>query len=203
MAFRLPPLTDVVPSATIEVSSAISFSSLPSIAAASMTQGRSTAVSIATSPSDIVKLEDSSPTPSALTSADAETAALNGTPATSAVRKRKFNCISGRSVANLTPEKLAKKQANDRKAQRAIRERTKARIDYLERRVRELSSQKPSLDLQAALRQNEIIQAENREIRQALQTIMDILQPLLGKQKLDTLPFRPSRPSQPPLALPQ
>lgn len=160
-----------------------------------MTQGQSTAVSVATSRSDVVKLEDSSPTPSALTCADAETVASNGAPATGAGRKRKLNCTSALSVANLTPKQLAKKRANDRQAQRAVRERTKAHIDFLERRVRELSSQKPLLDLQAALRQNEIMQAENWEIRQGLKAIIDILQPLLGKQKLDTLPSTPSMPS--------
>ncbi|KAI3055903.1 hypothetical protein CBS147353_11254 [Aspergillus niger] len=183
MTTPLPPLTDVAPSATIEVSSAISSTSFPSIAAASTAQGRSTAVPVATLRSDVVKLEESPPTPSALTSADAKT--LTG-------RKRKLNWTSARGVANLTPEQSSKKRAKDRQAQRAIREKTKANINFLERRVRELSSQKPFLDNQAVLRQNEIIQAENREIRQGLKAIMDILQPLLGKHKLNTLPSTPS-----------
>ncbi|GKZ63276.1 hypothetical protein AnigIFM49718_011346 [Aspergillus niger] len=177
------PLADVAPPATIEVSSAIPSSSFSSTAAASSAQGRSTAVPVATLRSNVVKLEVSSPTPSALTSADAET--LAG-------RKHKLNCTSARGLANLTPEQLAKKRARDRQAQRAIREKTKAHINLLERRVRELSSQKPFLDLQAVLRQNEIIQAENREIRQGLKAIMDILQPLLGKHKLNSLPSTPS-----------
>lgn len=128
---------------------------------------------------DDVKLEDS-PTPTGLNSADAETPASdNGGPAG---RKRKLNSTSARGVANLTPEQLAKKRANDRQAQRAIRERTKTHIDSLEQRVRDLSSQKPFLDLQAALKQNEAIQAENREIKQGLKSIMDIIQPLVGRQ---------------------
>ncbi|PYH64185.1 bZIP transcription factor [Aspergillus vadensis CBS 113365] len=198
MATRLPPLTDVAASANPESSSIPSASFSSSAAAAAVTpstvQGPSTAAPVATPGSDVVKLEDS-PTPSALTSADAETPAPdnNGTPATGAGRKRKLNCTSARGVANLTPEQLAKKRANDRQAQRAIRERTKAHIDSLEQRVRDLSSQKPFLDLQAALRQNEVIQAENREIRHGLKAIMDIIQPLLGQQeKPNTLTATPS-----------
>ncbi|KAI9931887.1 hypothetical protein ASPWEDRAFT_494850 [Aspergillus wentii DTO 134E9] len=133
-----------------------------------------------------LKQEDS-PAPSRLTSADAETpvAGDDGGPATTAAgRKRKLNSTSSRGVANLNPDQLAKKRANDRQAQRAIRERTKSHIDALEQQVRDLSSQKPFLDLQSALRQNEAIQAENREIRQGLKAIMDLVQPLLGKQEL-------------------
>jgi hypothetical protein len=139
-----------------------------------------------------VKLEDS-PTP-LVTSASVD--ALYSHPAgnnnsnnnspspatTAAGRKRKLNSASARGVANLTPEQLAKKRANDRQAQRAIRERTKSHIDTLEQRVRELSSQKPFLDLQAALKQNEVILAENKELRHGLRAIVDTIQPLLGKQ---------------------
>jgi hypothetical protein len=48
--------------------------------------------------------------------------------------------------------------------------------------VRELSSQKPFLDLQAALKRNEVIQAENRDLKHGLKTVMDIIQPLVAKQ---------------------
>ena len=44
---------------------------------------------------------------------------------------------------NLTPDQLAKKRANDREAQRAIRERTKGQIEGLERKIQELTSQQP------------------------------------------------------------
>ncbi|OJJ73580.1 hypothetical protein ASPBRDRAFT_121969 [Aspergillus brasiliensis CBS 101740] len=197
MATRLPPLTDVAASANLDSSSIPSapFASSSSAGGDAATAAATAAAApVATPGSDVVKLEDS-PTPSALTSADAETPAPdnNGTPATGAGRKRKLNCTSARGVANLTPEQLAKKRANDRQAQRAIRERTKAHIDSLEQRVRDLSSQKPFLDLQAALRQNEVIQAENREIRQGLKAIMDIIQPLLGQQeKPNTLTATPA-----------
>ena len=101
-------------------------------------------------------------------------------PSITAGRKRKLNSTSSRGVANLTPDQLAKKRANDRQAQRAIRERTKTHIEALEQQVRDLSSQKPFLDLQAAVQHNERIRAENRELRQRLKTVMDIIQPLLA-----------------------
>ncbi|KAE8153843.1 hypothetical protein BDV25DRAFT_168133 [Aspergillus avenaceus] len=174
MANRLPPLKDVAPSPALE--------SL----ASGVCETPVAADTVHMDP-EYVKLEDS-PTPSALTSAeaDAETPAPdNGGPAG---RKRKLNSTSARGVANLTPDQLAKKRANDRQAQRAIRERTKAHIDSLEQRVRELSSQKPFLDLQAALKQNEAIQSENREIRQGLKAIMDIIQPLVNASTTSNTP---------------
>lgn len=116
------------------------------------------------------------------TSVDADTPIPDDGDSTPAPgRKRKPNSVSARGVANLTPEQLAKKRANDRQAQRAIRERTKGHIEALEQQVRELSSQKPCQDLQAALKQNEALQAENRELRDGLRRAMDAIQPLLGK----------------------
>ncbi|CAG8943360.1 unnamed protein product [Penicillium salamii] len=127
-----------------------------------------------------------SPIPSRATSIDAD-GLLDGS--STAGRKRKLNSMSSRGVANLTPDQLAKKRANDRQAQRAIRERTKGHIDALEQQVRDLSSQKPFLDLQAALRQNEAIRAENAELRQGLHAAMDIIKPLLAKSELpDAIP---------------
>ncbi|KAL4795419.1 hypothetical protein BDV19DRAFT_170174 [Aspergillus venezuelensis] len=186
MATRLPPITDVAPSSALEFTSS---SSLPAI--------QRTRVANATGPNDSesVKLEGS-PTPlgTASTSVDALSAHPvtdnysnnSPSPATSAAaagRKRKLNSTSARGVANLTPDQLAKKRANDRQAQRAIRERTKTHIDALEQRVRELSSQKPFLDLQAALKQNEAMIAENKELRQGLRAILDTIQPLLERQE--------------------
>ncbi len=45
-----------------------------------------------------------------------------------------------RSVSALTPSQLARKRANDREAQRAIRARTKERIDRLEKENEELKN---------------------------------------------------------------
>ncbi|KAH1313402.1 hypothetical protein KXX38_003941 [Aspergillus fumigatus] len=146
---------------------------------------------------DLAKSTRSSPTPSGFTSADGDTpVADNGGSTAAAGRKRKLNSTSSRGVANLTPEQLAKKRANDRQAQRAIRERTKSHIESLEQRVHELSSQKPFLDLQAALKRNEAIQAENRDLKHGLKAVMDIIQPLVAKQDPNQ-PAPPPAPSQP------
>ncbi|KAH1375524.1 hypothetical protein KXV22_004813 [Aspergillus fumigatus] len=144
-----------------------------------------------------LRTKEASPTPSGFTSADGDTpVADNGGSTAAAGRKRKLNSTSSRGVANLTPEQLAKKRANDRQAQRAIRERTKSHIESLEQRVHELSSQKPFLDLQAALKRNEAIQAENRDLKHGLKAVMDIIQPLVAKQDPNQ-PAPPPAPSQP------
>ncbi|KAJ5135446.1 uncharacterized protein N7515_004724 [Penicillium bovifimosum] len=106
--------------------------------------------------------------------------------------------MSSRGVANLTPDQLAKKRANDRQAQRAIRERTKGHIEALEQQVRDLSSQKPYLDLQAVLRQNEAIRSENAELRQGLKAAMDIIQPLMAKSELPDAPYSHAIPKSAP-----
>ena len=85
-----------------------------------------------------------------------------------------------RGVANLTPDQLAKKRANDREAQRAIRERTKTQIDGLERRIQELTSQQPYQELQNVIRQKEAIQTENEEIKRKLASALSLLQPLVA-----------------------
>ncbi|KAL1956366.1 hypothetical protein VTO42DRAFT_7349 [Malbranchea cinnamomea] len=95
------------------------------------------------------------------------------------VRKRKSNSGS-RGVANLTPEQLAKKRANDREAQRAIRKRTKARIEELEKRVRELESRPLYQELQEALRQKDAVLSENEELRRKLSSVIEIIQPVLN-----------------------
>lgn len=127
---------------------------------------------------------EESPVPSRSASLDPDSLIpdiLDHNGLTTAGRKRKLNSTSSRGVANLTPDQLAKKRANDRQAQRAIRERTKTHIEALEQQVRELASQKPVLDLQAAVQQNERIRLENQELRRSLKTVMDIIQPLLAK----------------------
>ena len=114
---------------------------------------------------------------------DADDLHQDGTPLGQS-RKRKAAAASGRGVASLTPEQLAKKRANDREAQRAIRERTKNTIESLERRIHELTSQQPYQELQSIIRQKEAIQAENEEIRRRLASVVNILHPLLSAQAL-------------------
>lgn len=102
------------------------------------------------------------------------------------VRKRKAGCTT-RGVATLTPDQLAKKRANDRDAQRAIRERTKTQIETLERRIQELTAQQPYQELQEVIRQKDAIQAENHELKRRLTSILHIIQPLVGAQGLTEL----------------
>ncbi|KAF4821222.1 hypothetical protein CGCTS75_v011149 [Colletotrichum tropicale] len=94
-------------------------------------------------------------------------------------KKRKTGPGS-RGVANLTPEQLAKKRANDREAQRAIRERTKNQIETLERRIQELTSQQPYQELQAVLRAKEAVEAENADLKRRLQAFITSIQPLIS-----------------------
>ena len=106
-----------------------------------------------------------------------------GSPAQGS-RKRKATSTGSRGVATLTPDQLAKKRANDREAQRAIRERTKQTIESLERRIHELESQQPYQELQVVVRQKDAVQAENDEIRRRLTNILAIIQPVVGAQGL-------------------
>lgn len=93
--------------------------------------------------------------------------------------KKRRTGPNSRGVANLTPEQLARKRANDREAQRAIRERTKNQIDALNQRIRDLESQQPYSDLQVVLREKEAIQAENADIRKRLESVLSIIQPIV------------------------
>ncbi|KAL6715467.1 hypothetical protein ACLMJK_006428 [Lecanora helva] len=108
-------------------------------------------------------------------------------PTTSKKRRTASSSTSapgGRGVANLTPDQLAKKRANDREAQRAIRERTKTQIETLERRIQELTTQQPYVELQNAVRQKELVEAENEEIRKRLNSVLGVLQPLVNGQSV-------------------
>lgn len=98
-------------------------------------------------------------------------------------KKRRTTGTSNRGVANLTAEQLAKKRANDREAQRAIRERTKNQIEGLERKIRELTSQQPYQELQYALRQKELVEAENADIKKRLASVLSLIQPILGQHR--------------------
>ncbi|CAJ2511535.1 Uu.00g071600.m01.CDS01 [Anthostomella pinea] len=99
--------------------------------------------------------------------------------------KRRRTAPGSRGVANLTPEQLAKKRANDREAQRAIRERTKTQIETLEKRIHDLTSQQPYQELQAVIRQKEAVEAENAEIKGRLASIISLIQPILSNQQVE------------------
>lgn len=100
-------------------------------------------------------------------------------------KKRKIDLAgerrsSARGVANLTPEKLAKKRANDREAQRSIRLRTKHQIEEYEKRIAELTSQQPYQELQHVIRQKEMVEQENLDIKRRLSQVIALITPILG-----------------------
>ncbi|KHN98237.1 uncharacterized protein MAM_03998 [Metarhizium album ARSEF 1941] len=137
--------------------------------------------------------------------AEAEAGADGGAGSGSgAGAKRKKKGPGSRGVANLTPEQLAKKRANDREAQRAIRERTKNQIEALERRIRELTNQKPYQDLQAVVRAKEAVEQENADIKRQLACVIGVLRPIVGSSTSgDTTHVSPTRAfSQPATAAP-
>ncbi|EXA29413.1 hypothetical protein FOVG_19096 [Fusarium oxysporum f. sp. pisi HDV247] len=77
--------------------------------------------------------------------------------------KRKWT----RSVSTLTPSQLARKRANNREAQRAIRARTKAHIERLERELAELKSrQSGDQTVKELLRRNKALEEELIQLKE-------------------------------------
>lgn len=92
-----------------------------------------------------------------------------GRPKAQSGAKRRPSRAGTRSVSTLTAAQLERKRANDREAQRAIRQRTKEHIDALERRVAELSAtNETSAKLTQALKRNEELEQENSILRSRL-----------------------------------
>lgn len=71
-----------------------------------------------------------------------------------------------RSVNRLSAAQLARKRANDREAQRAIRQRTKDQIDFLERRVEQLKDPEKE-------RRTWILHMRNRQLEEEVATLRD------------------------------
>jgi hypothetical protein len=83
--------------------------------------------------------------------------------------KRRPSRAGTRSVTTLTAAQLERKRANDREAQRAIRQRTKDHIESLERRIAELTADKDfNAKLAEALNRVEDLQRENAMLRTRL-----------------------------------
>lgn len=69
----------------------------------------------------------------------------------------------------MTPAQLARKRANDREAQRAIRARTKEHIENLEREIEELRSrQNRDETVQDLLRKNRALEEELHRLKESL-----------------------------------
>lgn len=90
-------------------------------------------------------------------------------PSSSAGKKRASRAGT-RSVTTLSAAQLERKRANDREAQRAIRQRTKDHIDSLERNVNDLkAAHDASEKMVAATRQrNRELEDENAYLRSKL-----------------------------------
>ncbi|KAH4080426.1 hypothetical protein HBI80_140330 [Parastagonospora nodorum] len=85
--------------------------------------------------------------------------------------KKRPSRAGTRSVTTLTAAQLERKRANDREAQRAIRQRTKDHIDTLERQVRDLTAQLEtgsSSRMMDLMRRNEELEQENAVLRARL-----------------------------------
>lgn len=80
--------------------------------------------------------------------------------------KRRTSRAGTRSVTTLSTAQLERKRANDREAQRAIRQRTKSHIDELERKNAELSRTDEKLN--AVLQRNADLESENAYLRSQL-----------------------------------
>ncbi|TKA34118.1 hypothetical protein B0A50_00098 [Salinomyces thailandicus] len=128
-------------------------------------------------------------------------------------RKRKASGQPGsRGVANLTPEQLSRKRANDRDAQRGIRTRAKQTLEAKDRRIAELESQQPHQDLQKVKDELNKVCAERDILRERLERIVGIATGPMGTQGIGGYHSPPThydthslqafqRPSQPPGSL--
>lgn len=91
----------------------------------------------------------------------------------SASSKRRPSRAGTRSVSTLTSAQLERKRANDREAQRAIRQRTKDHIDGLERQISELTATSDtSAKLMQVMQRNEELEQENALLRSRLNHAM-------------------------------
>ncbi|RWA12238.1 hypothetical protein EKO27_g2863 [Xylaria grammica] len=91
---------------------------------------------------------------------------------------------------------LAKKRANDREAQRAIRERTRNQIEALESRIRELTAQEPYLELQKAVQEKEAAEANIVKLKERMASVVALLQPLLSIDTAEVPIHHSTQPTQ-------
>ena len=88
-----------------------------------------------------------------------------------ATAKRRPSRAGTRSVTTLTAAQLERKRANDREAQRAIRQRTKDHIEGLERQIRDLTAAQEgssAAKVMELMRRNEDLEQENAMLRTRL-----------------------------------
>jgi hypothetical protein len=89
---------------------------------------------------------------------------------TSSGGKKRASRAGTRSVTTLSAAQLERKRANDREAQRAIRQRTKDHIDSLERNISDLRASNDASEKMAAIahQRNRELEDENAYLRTKL-----------------------------------
>ncbi|EAW07343.1 bZIP transcription factor [Aspergillus clavatus NRRL 1] len=90
---------------------------------------------------------------------------MSSTPDNAQSKKRESRAGT-RKVTTLSAEQLARKRANDREAQRTIRQRTKEHIERLQSQVAELQAKNQQYD--DVLRRNAVLEQEIKGLRQQL-----------------------------------
>lgn len=96
-----------------------------------------------------------------------------------------------RSVTTLTAAQLERKRANDREAQRAIRQRTKDHIESLERRIIELSENNDSgARLVETMQRNDELEQENAILRSKLSHAAAVLG-CSEDEGMSSMPYHP------------
>ena len=83
-----------------------------------------------------------------------------------------------RSVTHLSKAQLARKRANDREAQRNIRQRTREHIEALEKRVKELEGGGRSESMERVLKRNEELEEEIEKLREQLELQSELHSPV-------------------------
>jgi uncharacterized coiled-coil protein SlyX len=100
------------------------------------------------------------------TRGDASTPRKRTTQSTEAGGRKRDSRAGTRKVTCLSAEQLERKRANDREAQRTIRQRTKEHIGKLESQVAELSARDEQID--RVLERNAELEVEISYLRQQL-----------------------------------
>ncbi|TVY37774.1 hypothetical protein LOCC1_G006241 [Lachnellula occidentalis] len=86
-------------------------------------------------------------------------------PAVEAEPRKKGSRGGKRSVTHLSKAQLARKRANDREAQRNIRQRTKEHIETLEKKVKELEEYNRSGSMDRVIKRNKELEEEVENLR--------------------------------------
>lgn len=111
---------------------------------------------------------------------------------TSSSGKKRASRAGTRSVTTLSAAQLERKRANDREAQRAIRQRTKDHIEGLERRINDLSITHDARErlITATQQRNRELEEENAYLRERLSSTGDPFMLHVSGSDGECTPFR-------------